>query len=71
MSYSLMLNKQAFLRLGKKTCPLFRQGCCPKTNLSSGLEARLSAKVYPDDTKLLEAMKVIKNKNTLGIKQEV
>lgn len=68
MSYSLILKNQGFLRLGKKTSPLFRQCCCSKTNLSSGLEARLSAKVYPADTKLLEA---IKNKNTLDIKQEV
>lgn len=41
------------------------------TNLSSGLEARLSAKVDSADTKLLEAKKVIKKKNTLDIKQEV
>lgn len=71
MSYSLMLKEQGFLRSGKKTCQLFRQCCCSKTNLSSGLEARPSAKVYPDGTRLLEAIKVIKNKNILAIKQEV
>lgn len=42
-----------------------------QTNLSSGLEGRLSAKTYPADTKLLEAMKAIKNKNIQDIKQEV
>lgn len=60
-----------FLRLVYKSSTLFRQYCCSMTNLSSGLEARLSAKVDPADTKLLEAKKVIKKKNTLDIKQEV
>lgn len=69
--YSLILEEQGFLRLGRKTSPVFRQHCCSKTKLSSGLEARVSARVHPADTKLLDAMKVIKNKNTLDIKQEV
>lgn len=38
-----------------------------ETKLSSGLETRISAKVYPADTVLLEATKVIKS--TLNTKQ--
>lgn len=69
MSYSLILKKQGFfLRLAYKTSTLFRQCCCSMTNLSSGLEARLSAKVDSADTKLLEAKKVIKKKKYTGYK---